>query len=608
MMHRAQVIAASIALMALPPSVVMQPAPQAGIPAGFGGALTLDVSTYHPEPPPSKLTPQQVALLLADKAAGRWAYWKARAEKRFIDFVQLMWPILEPGRPFLRGWAMEAICDHLQAVSEGRIRKLLINVPPGFCKSLLTDVFWPAWEWGPLNRPHLRYVCASYSSGLTERDNDRCRILMQHPAYRKLWGDRFEFDKDATIKFTNNKRGFKLATSVGGISTGERGDRVIIDDPHSVKQAESDAVRNEALRWFSETMPTRHNNKKKGVTIVIMQRVHQEDVSGLILGEVSSSAYANLAEGGGAGKPLPGYVHLCLPMEYAKEHPHAGDNAMLSPIGFVDPRTEEGELLFPELFDGDDVEELKGELRSWGGTYAEAGQLEQRPTSRQGGLFNTTKLQFCEMHAVPEGGVDVTVRAWDFAGSKRQTSPWTVAAKMRFVAGCVYVMDVKRERVTPTGLDELVVATAKEDGTEVRIDMPQDPGQAGLAQVAHLSKKLHGYDVRFSVEPGEKEKRAYPFAAQVGAGNVWIVRGSWNSEYLNEMRMFPASKFKDQIDASSRAYGALITAVETFVASGAEVYLPEEAPALPGEHVTVYVPPSRRENAASPDDAYGEAY
>lgn len=150
-------------------------------------------------------------------------------EGTLIDFAEYVWPVVEPAIPFVKGWAIEAIAEHLQAVTEGHIKRLLINVPPGFTKSLMTDVFWPAWEWGPRNMPHLRYVCASYSNHLTERDNMRCRNIVTSDLYQRMWGNRFKISNEqfTKIKFANNKTGWKLATSVGGIGVGERGDRFI---------------------------------------------------------------------------------------------------------------------------------------------------------------------------------------------------------------------------------------------------------------------------------------------------------------------------------------------------------------------------------------------
>ena len=162
-----------------------------------------------------------------------------------IEFVRYFWHILEPKTRLVEGAALEAICRHLEAVTFGEINRLLMNVPPGFMKSLLTDVFWPAWEWGPMDLPHYRYVAFSYAASLTFRDNGRFRDLILSSEYQELWGKKFRARKIGEEKVTNDKTGWKLASSVGGVGTGERGDRVLLDDPHNVKEAESETVRGE---------------------------------------------------------------------------------------------------------------------------------------------------------------------------------------------------------------------------------------------------------------------------------------------------------------------------------------------------------------------------
>ncbi len=146
-----------------------------------------------------------------------------------LHFVRMMWPFVEPSRDFVENWHIGAICEHLEAVTAGQIRRLLINVPPGFCKSLLLNVFWPAWEWGPMNLPSLRYLCASYSQDLTIRDNVRFRQVIMADTYREAWGERVEPSpvQFSLTKVANTKTGWKLASSVSGVGTGERGDRVI---------------------------------------------------------------------------------------------------------------------------------------------------------------------------------------------------------------------------------------------------------------------------------------------------------------------------------------------------------------------------------------------
>ena len=151
---------------------------------------------------------QRVALGAAFKRIETLLEHK-KYEGKLIDFAGYVWPVVEPAIPFIRGWAIEAIADHLQAVTDGSIKRLLMNVPPGFTKSLMTDVFWPAWEWGPCNMPWLRYMCASYSNHLTERDNMRCRNIVVSDRYKRLWGDRFKISNEqfTKIKFANDKTG-----------------------------------------------------------------------------------------------------------------------------------------------------------------------------------------------------------------------------------------------------------------------------------------------------------------------------------------------------------------------------------------------------------------
>ena len=265
-----------------------------------------------------------------------------------IDFVRYFWAILEPGTTFRDGWALEAICEHLEAVTFGEITRLLINVPPDFMKSLLTDVFWPAWEWGPMGLAHLRYVTFSYSSMLTERDNLRFKDLITSPEYQAMYGDKVRVRKTGETKVSNWKHGWKLATSVGGVGTGERGDRAIIDDPHNVKESESKAVRQETIRWFRESLSSRLNDMVNGAKIVIMQRVNEEDVSGEII--------ANMDD----------WCHLLIPMEYVWQADEDGQ-PIPTAIGWTDPRWRpkmqdcEGELAWPERFPEAIIPQMKSD-------------------------------------------------------------------------------------------------------------------------------------------------------------------------------------------------------------------------------------------------------
>ena len=258
-------------------------------------------------------------------------------------------------------------CEHLVAITRGDeldsgqlYNRLLINVPPGTMKSLLVGVFWPAWEWGPQNLPHHRFVCASHSLDLSIRDGLRMRRLVTSEWYQERWGDRVALtgDQNQKTKFENTATGFRQAAASGSI-TGARGDRVVIDDPHSVDGANSDAMRDTTVQWFKEAVPTRLNNPDRSAIVVVMQRLHQGDVSGVILDEQL------------------GYDHIMLPMEY--DPARAGSTL----LGLDDPRTENGELLFPERFSAEVVARDKKVM----GPYASAGQFQQEPTPRGGGII-----------------------------------------------------------------------------------------------------------------------------------------------------------------------------------------------------------------------------
>lgn len=310
------------------------------------------------------LTEQRITAELAKRQNRK----KQSQRGGLIEFVRYFWKVLEPNTPFVEGWPLEAICQHLEAVHFGEITRLLINVPPGFMKSLLTDVFFPAWIWGPMNEPHTRFVTFSYASSLTQRDNGKFRDLLISPEFKELWGSRLEVKTVGVERVSNDHTGWKFASSVGGVGTGERGDYVILDDPINVKDAESETVRNETNRWFRESMSNRLNDMDKSAIVIIMQRVHEDDVSGLILSSGMD------------------YVHLMIPMEFDETRCCETD------IGWIDPRTIDGELAWPDRFSADVVETMQKNL----GPYAYAGQYDQAPTPRGGGIFKREWWQVWE--------------------------------------------------------------------------------------------------------------------------------------------------------------------------------------------------------------------
>lgn len=329
---------------------------------------------------------EQLAAALREKALREERARQQRLPGGLLAFIEYFWHILEPGRPFVPGWPVEALCLHLEEITKGDLRdddgnriyprtlkRLLANVPPGFMKSLTLNVFWPAWEWGPMEMPWLRYVAFSYGAHLTQRDNQKFRDLICSPEYQEMWGHVYKVTGDGKVKVTNDAQGFKFASSVRGVGTGERGDRVLFDDPHNVKEAESDPVRKSTVQWFREGMQNRLNSMEESVIVIIMQRVHEEDVSG-----------AALEDGG--------WLHLMIPFEYeAARH-------CATPF-WEDPRTEEGEPAWEARFKAPDMASFKRQIYLW------AGQYQQRPAPRGGGIF---KEDWWQTYEVPAS------RAYDF--------------------------------------------------------------------------------------------------------------------------------------------------------------------------------------------------
>ena len=453
---------------------------------------------------------------------------RARRGLGLHDFIRDAWRWVDPSPPAF-GRYTRTLAWVLEQVLKGRIRRLIINVPPGHMKSLSVSVFWPAWAW--LMRPQVRFAFTAYRGDLALRDADRSRDLMRSEFYQELllgrpkkWG-LLRAGQDTKSRFANTEGGYRFSSAVAGIM-GEGGDIVVLDDPHNVEQAESDTVRDETIRKIRLALPTRVRSRT-GAVVIIMQRLHPRDLTGVFLDEEGEL-----------------WTHLCLPARFELDHPH--------PCPF-DWRTKPGELLFPELFDQKRIDELTTGLTE----YGEAGQLQQRPHPREGGMMKRDDFKIIDAAEVPKGGT--IVRGWDLAATdatavEAKKAAWTVGLRLRYVKRKIYVEDVIRLRGSPHKVRTTMRTAASNDGKVVIIDFPQDPGQAGKAQAEDIAADFPDRRIYYTPESGAKEVRAEAPAAQVEAGNVFLVRGAWNGVFLDEAAAFPGSTFKDQVDAFSRAY------------------------------------------------------
>lgn len=448
--------------------------------------------------------------------------------KSFAGFVREAWHVLEPETRYVHNWHIDAICKHLEAITFGRMKpRLIVNISPGSMKSLLISVLWQAWLWGPCGMPGKRWVSTSFEIGNVERDTGKTRDLIMSDWYQSLWP--IGLTRQARLDFANEATGNRTGVAFSALM-GKRGDILTIDDPHSLDGAESDLQRSNAVRRFLEGGKSRVNDRQKSAIVIVMQRIHTDDLTGAVLAEDL------------------GYVHLNIPMEFDPERVCVTYDIDGNEF-WRDPRTVEGELMDPGRFTPSDAEDEKKQSYSWQGQY------QQQPVPREGNLFDVDKIEV--ISASPGGGR--AFRGWDLAGTKRKKSAWTVGLKLREAHnGMLIIEDVRRIRGNPFEVKTLVKDTADDDGMAVKQSLPQDPAQAGVAQKLDYAAFLEDRNFRFTPETGDKEFRAQGIASQVEAGRVQMVRAPWNAALREEMRAFPNTMFKDQVDALSRAYTELV--------------------------------------------------
>lgn len=480
------------------------------------------------------------------------AYEAALAEADLREYVRQAWAVVEPGTPYRHNWHIDAISDHLQAVSEGQIRRLIINIPPRCMKSLQVAVFWPTWHWGPHGKPSCRWLFSSYALTLSIRDSLKCRRLIQSDWYQRRWGDRFTLtsDQNAKVRYDNDQMGYRLATSVTGALTGEGGDIIVIDDPHNAIEGESEAIRESTVLWWDEAMSTRLNDPKTGAYVIVMQRIHEEDLVGHILSREH------------------GWDHLCLPAEYESDHPHPTRTT----LGFTDPRAAEGDgaLLWPERLGREEIDELKARL----GPYAAAGQLQQRPSPAEGGMFKREYIRYFKTAEDWYECLDTGRRVpkqdcWRFetvdtAFTEKTTSDYTVRmvwdvervqkSDGEYVGGAMFLVDVWRERLeTPK-----VEAQLKADIIRWK---PIFVGMEAVSDGATIYQRFKndGLPVR-RIKYGSTW-RIPDKVTKATLAEVWMSQGKvyfeadapYVSALEHELLTFPNGAHDDQVDALAMA-------------------------------------------------------
>lgn len=417
---------------------------------------------------------------------------------------------------WLHNWHHRVICDALMKIFRGETKRLIINVPPRYSKTELAVINFMAWCFGKV--PDSEFIHVSYSAKLAANNAFQTRNLVQEESYKRVFPD-FQLRDDSKAKddWRTSKGGVCYSQGTGGTITGYGagklrdtfGGAIIIDDPHKASEARSDTIRKGVIEWFQDTLESRTNSPDTPI-IVIMQRLHEEDLAGWLLD-------------GGNGEE---WEHL----ELSAIQP---DGSALWPAKHSIEVLNRMELAAPYVF---------------------SGQYRQRPSPPAGGFFKPDNIEIVD--ALP-ADILKEVRAWDLASSENEGDYTVGAREAKSRDGYIYIVDVERAQLGPDGVEKRITQTAELDGKSVAIRLPQDPGQAGKSQVKNFITKLSGFNVKAETVSGDKITRAQPFAAQVNVGNVKMLRGDWNKAFIEELRNFPNGKHDDQVDAGSDAFNEL---------------------------------------------------
>lgn len=472
------------------------------------------------------------AALLADPAALKMRLVAERArrsgERSFSAFVRQAWQYI-PGAGALE-WNdyLDGLCAALEAVARRRIKRLVANGPPRTGKSNCFAIMWPAWIW--TWKPREEFVFLSYSQDLVREHSVKCRALVESQWYRETFRPpwKLEADRNTQTDFANTAGGRRIAASMAGAGITGRGGNVIgIDDPLSAEESGSQAVQQEAVRVLEQVLLSRFNNPATGVAAMTMQRVDAHDPT--------------------AWAVRRGWKHMCVPLE-AYETPPLLDDA--GEEVWRDKRAP-GDVLAPERFTPERVAEIRSNL------VLHAAQFQQQPIAHVSAGMYFPRGKFAMLDVAPLD-VDVRVRSWDLAATQGG-GDWTVGVKLaRLKSGRFVIEDVVRAQLDGAAVRELVLNTARMDGWDCRVTIPQDPGQAGKDQAQDYVTRLGGYSVELRRPDAKKELRAGPASAQVLAGNVSLVRAPWNEPLLQTLDAFPdPAVHDDDADALADAVATL---------------------------------------------------
>jgi predicted phage terminase large subunit-like protein len=482
---------------------------------------------------------------------------RINCEESLHAFLRSAWRYMDPA-PFTDGWHLHAICEHLQAVADGDIRRLIINLPPRHCKSLLLSVAFPAWVWAqpestPTAGSGVPLLYASYADKLSLRDSVKSRRLIESVWFQKRWGNRFQLlgDTNTKSRFGNDKGGERLITSISAGVTGEGGNIICIDDPNAANDISSEATMASTIEWWTTAMPTRANDPETCAWIIIQQRLAEDDLTGHILEHEAD-----------------GWTHLCLPGRYEPER------SFHTSIGWKDPRTEPGELLWPQRFSDQSLKRLEVTM----GPYIFAGQIQQRPEPKGGGIIKSAWWLKWDREEYPKH-IDFVLGVLDTAYTIKEINDpsgmmvWMIysedrpygATRIVDPSGNSLHMDSTYSEYAPKVLlgyawDQRLelhdlVTKAADTCIRYKVDLLVIENKASGISVAQEIRRLYTRE-RFGVElfdPKSQDKAARLYSVQhlFAEGIIYAPDRPWADKVIKQVGQFPAGAHDEYVDLTS---------------------------------------------------------
>ena len=481
-------------------------------------------------------------------------------ERDLRKYIPLAWPIIEPHRPYVPNWHLDVIADHLMACSEGHIQNLVINIPPRHMKSLTVSVFWPSWEW--CTRPHIKGLFVSYSKQIVVRDAVKTRRILSSQWYQELWGHKFNMSTDQNVKshFENDQGGVRLVGSMDAGVTGEGGDRLVVDDPTKLEDADNQGALDHVQDFWDGVLSSRINDPATGIRVVIMQRLNERDLTGHILSKERDWVHLFLPTEYEASRRCVTFYFRNVYTVYETKDKVTGEvkvesKTEVEPKEFQDIRTKEGELLNPKRFGPKEVDTIKQRLGPW--KYA--GQQQQRPVPAGGGLFQRDWWQFyLELPGVEQLQLDAA-QSWDLSFKDLETSSYVVGLIGARVGPNIYILWRRRDRLNfPNALE--AIRGASNLYPWVGPKLVEDKAN-GPAAISILTSEIPGMIAR-PVPQGGILSLANAVSYLVAAGNVSlpgrfddfgniVPAYSWVEEFISECESFPRGEFNDQVASLS---------------------------------------------------------